>query len=92
LCRIDANINNLSLGEIMKEDKSTPKTTMSEKITSFYQPQRMIRIKMMLEWLGCSRTTLYRWVQDGKFPQPKMNGTRTLGWTYNQYEQWLSEH
>ena len=48
----------------MHEDKNTPKPTMSEKITSFYQPQRMIRIKIMLEWLGCSRTTLYRWVKE----------------------------
>lgn len=73
-------------------EKDTPQTTMSEKITSFYQPQRMIRIKIMLEWLGCSRTTLYRWVKEGHFPKPKMRGERTLGWTFSQYEQWLAEH
>jgi Predicted transcriptional regulator len=92
LYRIDANNFNSYTGAFMHEDNNTPKATMSEKITSLYQPQRMLRIKIMLELLGCSRTTLYRWVNDGKFPQPKMNGGRTLGWTYSQYEQWLTEH
>lgn len=64
---------------------------MSQQVNSLHQPQRLLRINTMIDLLGCSRTTLYRWVQDGMFPVPKMRGSRTLGWTVGQYEDWLAE-
>lgn len=64
---------------------------MNNKIASLFQPQRLLRISSMTDLLGCSRTTLYRWVQNGQFPAPKMRSGRTLGWTVSQYEGWLAE-
>ncbi|PLR33795.1 transcriptional regulator [Chimaeribacter coloradensis] len=52
-------------------------------------PQPLIRISKMLELLDCSRTTLYRWVQQGDFPQPLKRAGRTLGWQLSVYESWL---
>ncbi|TSJ58859.1 AlpA family phage regulatory protein [Atlantibacter subterranea] len=45
----------------------------------------------MLQLLDCSRTTLYRWVKAGIFPQPIIRGGRTLGWPEQVYQEWLKE-
>ncbi|MCE9985262.1 MULTISPECIES: helix-turn-helix transcriptional regulator [Enterobacteriaceae] len=68
------------------------KPTMSDKVIALHQPQRLIRISAMLELLGCSRTTLYRWVKSGNFPQPLMRGGKTLGWPASLYEGWLAQN
>lgn len=65
------------------------KMTLSEKVIALHQPQRLIRIEMMLQLLNCSRTTLYRWVKGGDFPEPLKRGGRTLGWPAKLYEEWL---
>ncbi|MEB5708460.1 AlpA family phage regulatory protein [Pantoea anthophila] len=41
-----------------------------------------------MELLDCSRTTLYRWVKQGVFPQPIMREGRTIGWKLADYEAW----
>lgn len=64
---------------------------MTEKVVVLHQPQRLIRIAAMLELMDCSRTTLYRWVKSGFFPQPLMRGGRTLGWASNSFELWMIE-
>jgi len=64
---------------------------MTEKVIALKQPQRLIRIREMLQLLACSRTTLYRWVKEGIFPTPLMCGGRTLGWPANNYERWLEQ-
>lgn len=64
--------------------------TFSSNVRFFHEPLRLIRIKRMMELLSVSRTTLYRWVNQGLFPKPhKVNG-RTQGWTTGQYEEWLN--
>lgn len=63
---------------------------VSENMTSIFQPKCLIRIEVMIKLLNCSRTTLYRWVKNGFFPEPRMRAGRTLGWTLSQYEQWLA--
>ncbi|AVY96190.1 transcriptional regulator [Lelliottia sp. WB101] len=65
------------------------KMTPSGKVIALHQPQRLIRIEMMLQLLNCSRTTLYRWVKGGDFPEPLKRGGRTLGWPAKLYEEWL---
>nr|WP_024966943.1 AlpA family phage regulatory protein [Pantoea sp. IMH] len=64
--------------------------SLSATIRHLPGPQRLIRIREMLDLLNCSRTTLYRWVLSGEFPEPKKRSGRTMGWTVTQYEQWLN--
>lgn len=56
---------------------------------SIATPQPIIRINKMLQLLDCSRTTLYRWVRNGQFPEPLRNGSRTIGWPISVYEEWI---
>lgn len=67
------------------------KSSFSDNVPFFHEPQRIIRINAMLILLAVSRTTLWRWVKEGYFPEPhKMQG-KTLGWTVKQYHDWLSK-
>lgn len=52
-------------------------------------PNQLINIPTMCKNLNKGRTTLFCWVRDGKFPQPLRVGSRTLGWTEQQYQNWL---
>ncbi|EMH2332066.1 AlpA family phage regulatory protein [Citrobacter freundii] len=63
--------------------------TISDRVVLLRQPQQLIRINKMLQLLDCSRTTLYRWVKAGIFPQPIIRAGRTLGWPEQAYEDWL---
>ena len=65
--------------------------TFSSNIRFFHEPQRLIRINHMIELLAVSRTTLWRWVNEGVFPEPRKIQGRTLGWTASQYGEWLSK-
>lgn len=65
--------------------------TISDRVVLLRQPQQLIRINKMLHLLDCSRTTLYRWVKAGIFPQPIIRGGRTLGWPEQAYDDWLKE-
>ncbi|MEE9690581.1 AlpA family phage regulatory protein [Enterobacter sp. HK169] len=66
-------------------------TTISDRGLLLRQQQQLIRINKMLQLLDCSRTTLYRWVKAGIFPQPIIRGGRTLGWPEQVYQEWLKE-
>lgn len=44
--------------------------TFSSNIRFFHEPQRLIRINHMIELLAVSRTTLWRWVNEGVFSAP----------------------
>lgn len=43
-------------------------------------PDRILRIKTVLERTGLSRSTLYRKVRDGSFPKQISIATRCTGW------------
>jgi prophage regulatory protein len=37
-----------------------------------------------------SRTTLWRWIRLGHFPQPLKIGPNSLAWTEDQVTQWIA--
>lgn len=52
-------------------------------------PSEVITIQEMCEILGVKRSTLYRRVKSGNFPEPwrTLNG-RTIGWLAPAFEEW----
>jgi prophage regulatory protein len=44
------------------------------------KPERILRLKAVLERTGLSRSTLYRKVQDGTFPKQVRIAARCAGW------------
>lgn len=52
-------------------------------------PNQIINISEMCQYLNKGRTTIWCWVRDGKLPQPIRVGRKTVGWSQKQFQQWL---
>ena len=53
------------------------------------QPDRILRLKPVLERTGLSRSTLYRKVGHGAFPKPVQISTRCVGWRESAVQAWM---
>jgi prophage regulatory protein len=51
---------------------------------------RFVRTKDVLQMLGVSRTTLWRMVQAGSFPQPIVISRRATGHLLDEVEAWMA--
>ncbi len=54
-------------------------------------PERILRIKVVLERTGLSRSTLYRKIQDGTFPQQLKIAARCAGWKESAVNDWVND-
>lgn len=53
-------------------------------------PERILRLKSVLERTGLSRSTLYRKIQLGTFPKQLKISVRCAGWRESDVDTWLS--
>ena len=54
--------------------------------------ERIMRIPEVVEVTGLSKTTIWRRVRSGDFPQPLRLGslaTRSVGWKEGEIERWI---
>ena len=49
----------------------------------------IIRTNDLVRLLGIHKTTLWRWVQAGEFPEPLRMNRNTIGWRISTIEAWL---
>lgn len=54
-------------------------------------PIRILRLPEVQARTGLSRTTIYRWRVEGRFPQAVPLGTRCVGWIESELEAWVRE-
>tara|TARA_E500000305_G_C3906850_1_gene181428 strand:- start:424 stop:639 length:216 start_codon:yes stop_codon:yes gene_type:complete len=54
------------------------------------RPTRLIRIKEVQHRVGLGRSTIYRWMAQGKFPRPVQLGGHAVAWTEDQLDEWIS--
>ena len=52
-------------------------------------PDRILRIKTVLERTGLSRSTMYRKMENGTFPRNVQISTRCTGWRESAVSAWL---
>lgn len=52
---------------------------------------RILRLRDVLRFVGLSRSSLYRLVAAGDFPQPVPLGARTIGWVGAEIDDWLTK-
>ena len=55
---------------------------------------KLLRIGEVSEWLNISRSTIYKWVNDGEFPEPVVlgqdDGKRSAPrWREEEVQEWL---
>jgi len=53
-------------------------------------PDRILRIKAVLERTGLCRSTMYRKIHNGTFPKSVQISTRCAGWRESAINEWLN--
>ena len=51
--------------------------------------KRILRLPEVLSITGVSRSSIYKWMDEGNFPRPKQLGARAIGWDSTELSQWL---
>jgi len=54
------------------------------------KPERILRLKAVLDRTGLSRSTLYRKISQGSFPKQIAIADRCAGWRESAIEAWLT--
>ena len=62
---------------------------MQEQLMTSDTPDRILRIKTVLERTGLSRSTLYRKIEQGTFPKQVRIASRCAGWRESSVNEWL---
>ena len=52
-------------------------------------PIRLLRITQVAARTGLSRSTIYEWSADGRFPAPVRLGGRVVRWVEAEVDEWL---
>ena len=50
---------------------------------------RLIRLKEVQHRIGLGRSTIYRWVAEGRFPKPVQLGGYAVAWAEDDIEAWI---
>ncbi|WP_175822165.1 AlpA family phage regulatory protein [Burkholderia sp. BCC0419] len=50
---------------------------------------KLLRLVGVLDTVGVKKTTLYRWIREGKFPAPVQLGSRSVGWRATDVQNWV---
>ncbi len=53
-------------------------------------PRKILRLPIVLDRTGLSRSTVYQRVMEGRFPKPVSLGARAVGWIETEIEEWIS--
>lgn len=50
---------------------------------------RIIRLKGVIEMTGLGRSTIYKYIDSGVFPQSVSLGGRSVGWVESEVQEWV---
>ena len=53
------------------------------------KPLRLLRLKEVKMRVGLGRSTIYRWISDGRFPKPVRLGGNSVGWPETAIDMWI---
>jgi prophage regulatory protein len=54
------------------------------------RPNKMLRLRTVLDRTGLSRSTLYRKIREGTFPRQIPISTNGAGWHENEVSRWIA--
>jgi prophage regulatory protein len=52
---------------------------------------RLIRLKEVQHRVGLGRSTIYRWMAEGKFPKPVQLGGYAVAWAVEEIDEWIAD-
>lgn len=50
---------------------------------------KLIRIKDVMDRTGLARSTIYKYISEGKFPRPIKLGVRAVAWVETEIDGWI---
>lgn len=50
---------------------------------------KIIRLKDVINATGLARSTIYKYIAEGAFPQPVSLGARCVGWLESEVQDWI---
>ena len=50
---------------------------------------RLMRLPGVVQMTGVSRSTIYRWMENGEFPRQVSLGGNTVAWLESDVEDWI---
>ncbi|WP_273150760.1 helix-turn-helix transcriptional regulator [Methylophaga thiooxydans] len=50
---------------------------------------RILRLKDVMAKTGLSRSCIYKYITEGKFPESIKLGQRSVGWVESEIDEWL---
>ena len=50
---------------------------------------RLIRLREVQHRVGLGRSTIYRWMAEGKFPKPVQLGGYSVAWAEDEIDAWI---
>jgi prophage regulatory protein len=51
--------------------------------------EKLLRISDLCKWLNVSKSTIYKWVREGRFPKPILLGDNASRWRESLVVEWL---
>ncbi len=54
------------------------------------QNAKIIRLPEVKARTGLSRSTIYRFIKEEKFPAPVILGARSVGWLESRIDEWIA--
>lgn len=53
--------------------------------------ERFLRLREVLHRTGLGRSTVYRWMDEGRFPKSVRLGGRSVAWIEHEIDEWLQD-
>ncbi|NOJ11286.1 helix-turn-helix transcriptional regulator [Vibrio splendidus] len=66
---------------------------MNNEMNNIKQPpttSRLMRLKEVTQITGISRSSLYKYLNEGKFPRPVSLGARSVAWVDHEIQAWIT--
>lgn len=52
---------------------------------------KLIKLKTVMEYTGLARSTVYKFIAEGRFPKPVKLGVRMVAWVESEVQEWIQE-
>ena len=59
-------------------------------VTEARRVTRLVRLPEVQHRVGLGRSTIYRWMAEGKFPRPVQLGGYAVAWAEDEIETWIA--
>ncbi|MEO1167905.1 MAG: AlpA family transcriptional regulator [Pseudomonadota bacterium] len=64
---------------------------MDEELRDPRRVTRLIRLPEVMSRVGLGRSTIYRWMSEGKFPKPVQLGGHAVAWACDEVDEWVAD-